>query len=72
VLLVLHDVAPSTWADYQPFVEAVDALGNVPMTWLVVPDFHRNNALDAHPAVLSNARWRVARGDELALHGYFP
>jgi len=32
VLLVLHDVAPETWPDYQPFVEAVDALGDIPMT----------------------------------------
>lgn len=71
VLLVLHDVAPSTWADYQPFVEAVDALGNVPMTWLVVPDFHRHNALNDQPAFCRMLDTRVARGDELALHGYF-
>jgi predicted deacetylase len=71
VLLVLHDVAPSTWADYQPFVEAVDALGNVPMTWLVVPNFHRHNTLDAHPAFCRMLDTRAARGDELALHGYF-
>ncbi|CAI8781635.1 putative deacetylase [Pseudomonas sp. IT-232MI5] len=71
VLLVLHDVAPSTWADYQPFVAAVDALGQVPMTWLVVPDFHRHNALNAHPAFRRLLDERVARGDELALHGYF-
>jgi predicted deacetylase len=71
VLLVLHDVAPSTWADYQPFVEAVDALGNVPMTWLVVPNFHRHNTLDAHPAFCRMLDRRAARGDELALHGYF-
>ncbi|KHA71077.1 deacetylase [Pseudomonas chlororaphis] len=71
LLLVLHDVAPSTWADYQPFVEAVDALGNVPMTWLLVPDFHRHNALDDHPAFCRMLDARVARGDELALHGYF-
>lgn len=71
VLLVLHDVAPSTWADYQPFIEAVDALGNVPMTWLVVPDFHRHNALDDHPVFCRRLDARVARGDELALHGYF-
>ncbi|QXI05055.1 polysaccharide deacetylase family protein [Pseudomonas tensinigenes] len=71
VLLVLHDVAPSTWADYQPFVEAVDAMGNVPMTWLVVPDFHRHNALDDHPAFCQMLDTRVALGDELALHGYF-
>ncbi|WP_405122995.1 DUF2334 domain-containing protein [Pseudomonas sp. M20] len=71
VLLVLHDVAPSTWADYQPFVEAVDALGNVPMTWLIVPNFHRHATLDAHPAFCRMLDRRVARGDELALHGYF-
>ena len=71
VLLVLHDVAPQTWDDYQPFVEAVDALGAVPMTWLVVPDFHKHNALDAHPAFCRVLSERVERGDELALHGYF-
>ncbi|WP_428844731.1 DUF2334 domain-containing protein, partial [Pseudomonas aeruginosa] len=47
LLLVLHDVAPETWPDYRPFVEAVDALGEVPMTWLVVPDFHHRNPLEA-------------------------
>ncbi|QXI21689.1 polysaccharide deacetylase family protein [Pseudomonas iranensis] len=71
VCLVLHDVAPSTWADYQPFVEAVDALGKVPMTWLVVPDFHRHDSLDANPAFRRVLDARVARGDELALHGYY-
>lgn len=71
LLLVLHDVAPHTWADYQPFVEAVDALGEVPMTWLVVPDFHRHNDLEAHPGLRRLLTGRVARGDELALHGYF-
>lgn len=71
VCLVLHDVAPSTWADYQPLVEAVDALGDVPMTWLVVPDFHRHDALDVNPAFRRVLDARVARGDELALHGYY-
>ncbi|BBP72527.1 hypothetical protein PHLH6_45310 [Pseudomonas sp. Seg1] len=71
ILLVLHDVAPSTWADYRPFVEAVDALGRIPMTWLVVPDFHGHDALDAHPAFCRMLSERVARDDELALHGYF-
>lgn len=71
LLVVLHDVAPHTWADYQPFVEAVDALGSVPMTWLVVPDFHRHNRLEDHPGFRRMLTARVARGDELALHGYF-
>lgn len=71
VLLVLHDVAPQTWIDYQPFVETVDAMGNVPMTWLVVPDFHRHNPLDAHPGFRRLLSARLERGDELVLHGYF-
>ncbi|AKJ98709.1 deacetylase [Pseudomonas chlororaphis] len=71
VLLVLHDVAPQTWPDYQPFVEAVDALGDVPMTWLVVPDFHHTNALQDHPDFRRLLDRRVERGDELVLHGYY-
>lgn len=71
LMLVLHDVAPQTWPDYQPFVEAVDALGEVPMTWLVVPDFHHRNALAHHPAFCRMLERRLARGDELALHGLY-
>ncbi|WP_130931711.1 MULTISPECIES: polysaccharide deacetylase family protein [unclassified Pseudomonas] len=71
LLLVLHDVAPQTWADYQPFVEAVDALGNVPITWLVVPNYHRHNDLHAHPDFRQRLAERLERGDELVLHGYF-
>ncbi|WP_312244170.1 polysaccharide deacetylase family protein [Stutzerimonas nitrititolerans] len=70
VMLVLHDVAPETWVDYRSFVEAVDALGSVPMTWLVVPDFHRRNRLDEHPQFCRMLEQRLARGDELVLHGF--
>ncbi len=71
LMLVLHDVAPETWPDYAPFVEAVDALGSVPVCWLVVPDFHRRNPLDAHPAFRRMLDGRLARGDELILHGCY-
>jgi len=71
LMLVLHDVAPETWPDYQPLVEAVDALGGVPMTWLVVPNFHHRNALSRSPAFCRLLEQRLARGDELALHGYY-
>jgi len=71
VLLVLHDVAPETWVDYQPFVQAVDALGGIAMTWLVVPDFHKRNALSADWYFQQLLESRLARGDELALHGYY-
>lgn len=71
LMLVLHDVAPETWTDYRPFVEAVDALGSVPITWLVVPDFHQRNPLQQHPGFCRLLDERLARGDELVLHGYF-
>lgn len=70
LLLVLHDVAPCTWRSYLPFVAAVDALGTIPMTWLVVPDFHRRNPLASDPALLGFLDARLERGDELVLHGY--
>lgn len=71
VMMVLHDVAPETWPDYRGFVERVDALGNVLMTWLVVPDFHGRNALERHPQFCSMLEGRLARGDELVLHGCY-
>ena len=70
LLLVLHDIAPCTWRRYLPFVAAVDALGCVPMTWLVVPDFHQRHPLDSDPALLNFLEARLMRGDELVLHGY--
>jgi predicted deacetylase len=70
VMLVLHDVAPETWPDYRAFVETVDALGNIPITWLVVPDFHKRNAVCADTVFQREMHRRLERGDELALHGY--
>ncbi|MFJ4155895.1 DUF2334 domain-containing protein [Pseudomonas sp. NPDC089752] len=71
LMLVLHDIAPETWPDYQPFVQAVDQMGNVPMTWLVVPDFHHRNPLTRSPTFCRLLERRLARGDELALHGFY-
>lgn len=69
-MLVLHDVAPETWPDYRSFVQAVDALGHIPITWLVVPDFHRRSAVMANADFQGVMHRRLERGDELALHGY--
>ncbi|MCY1391133.1 hypothetical protein D3C76_364540 [compost metagenome] len=71
LLLVLHDVAPQTWPDYRPFVDAVDALGSIPLTLLVVPNFHKRNALEANPGFCRVLEQRLNRGDELVLHGYY-
>ncbi|WP_244182694.1 DUF2334 domain-containing protein [Pseudomonas floridensis] len=71
VLLVLHDVAPHSWPIYEPFVNAVDQLGRVNMTWLVVPDFHRRSPTGNDPRFQQRLAERLERGDELALHGYY-
>jgi predicted deacetylase len=71
VSLVLHDVAPETWPAYRRFVHAVEALGTVPLTLLVVPDFHHRGALDRFPAFRAALERRIGRGDELVLHGLF-
>lgn len=69
--VVLHDVAPSTWPLYEDFVRRVDGLGAVPLTLLVVPDFHHRDHLAKHPAFVAAMDRRLARGDELVMHGYF-
>lgn len=71
VMLVLHDVAPPTWPAYEAFVREVDQLGDVPITWLVVPDFHKRYPLETDHRLRRVLDRRVERGDELALHGYF-
>lgn len=71
VALVLHNVAPSTWPLFEDFVATVDALGDIPLTLLVVPDFHRQGRLDSQPAFVKIMHERLARGDELVLHGYY-
>jgi predicted deacetylase len=67
---VLHDVAPQTWDAYAPFIAVADRLG-VPLTLLVVPDFHHRGDLRRHPDFVAAVDGRLARGDEIALHGFF-
>ena len=70
VCVVLHDVAPQTWDRYIRFVALADSL-RVPLTLLVVPDFHHAGDLRRHPRFVAAMNARLARGDEIALHGYF-
>jgi predicted deacetylase len=64
----IHDVAPATWPDCLRLVQAIRAVADIPLTWLVVPHYHfrpeRSLAMEAGLAAA------LARGDELALHGY--
>jgi predicted deacetylase len=64
----IHDVAPATWPDCLRLVQAVRAVGDIALTWLVVPHYHfRPERSAAMEACLEVAR---ERGDELCLHGY--
>jgi predicted deacetylase len=68
--VVLHDVAPSTWPAYRGFVEAIDRLGGIPLTLLVVPDFHHQGSIVDDRVFREAMDVRLARGDELVLHGF--
>lgn len=69
--IVLHDVSPASWPTYQDFIRAVDAKGRIPLTLLVVPDFHHLYSLDRFPGFRRAIDQRIALGDEVVLHGYY-
>ncbi len=64
----IHDVAPATWPDCLRLVQAIRAVADIPLTWLVVPHYHFRP--EQSPAMEACLDASVARGDELALHGY--
>ncbi|MEO8848606.1 MAG: polysaccharide deacetylase family protein [Casimicrobiaceae bacterium] len=71
VCIVVHDVAPATWDSCRTLLAMIDSLGAPSVTLLVVPHFHRGLRVDQSPAFVDALDARRARGDELALHGYF-
>jgi predicted deacetylase len=70
VCISVHDVAPATWPDCRRLLELIDAFGPVPVTLLVVPDYHGRGTVDRDPAFVAAIERRLARQDEVALHGY--
>jgi predicted deacetylase len=69
--MVLHDIAPSTWDTVAPFIDALDARGRIPLTFLVVPNFHHLGSIDRAPRFLAAIERRLKLGDEVVLHGYY-
>jgi predicted deacetylase len=66
----VHDVAPATWAACEHVLAAVREVADIPVTLLVVPAYHgRCSALA--PGFEAAMSEQLARGHELALHGYF-
>ena len=64
----IHDVAPATWPDCLRLWQTVQAVADIPLTWLVVPRYHGDPA--APPQYEAALERLLARGHELALHGY--
>jgi len=64
----IHDVSPATWDDCACLAQALRSVADVQLTWLVVPQHHRGGG-DAG-RMEAGLEAALARGDELALHGY--
>jgi uncharacterized protein len=65
----IHDVAPSTWDACRRLIDGVRQVADIPLTLLVVPNYHRlgEYASGAYEAELNRC---LEQGHELALHGY--
>lgn len=66
--LSIHDVAPATWDDCRRLHDAVRAVADIPLTWLVVPRYHHRRTRSA--AMEAYLEAQLAAGHELALHGF--
>jgi uncharacterized protein len=71
VCISVHDVAPATWPRCARLLSMIDECRAGPVTLLVVPDYHHGGRIDAYPAFARAIEARLARGDEVALHGYY-
>ncbi|MDA8095039.1 MAG: polysaccharide deacetylase family protein [Betaproteobacteria bacterium] len=71
VCVVLHDVSPATWGACKRLLDAVDGFGRIPVTLLVVPEYHHRASIGASPEFVHAIERRLALGDEVAMHGYF-
>jgi predicted deacetylase len=66
----LHDVSPAWEREIDVALDFCATIGARPAL-LVVPNFHGNWPLDAHPAFAERLRALQADGHEVYLHGYF-
>jgi len=68
LMVVLHDVAPQTWARYATLLAALDRCSIV-SSLLVVTDYHGGGPLREHPEFVATLQARRAQGDEIVFHG---
>jgi predicted deacetylase len=70
VAFVVHDAAPATWPECAALLQMLDELGARPVTILVVPHYHYRDPIARDRRFVAALDARLARGDELALHGF--
>jgi predicted deacetylase len=71
VSVEIHDVAPATWPECEAVLRLLDELGARSLTLLVVPYYHRGQPVQSDTRFVRALEHRLARGDELTLHGYY-
>lgn len=69
VCVSIHDVAPATWLQCERLLRAVRSVADIPVSLLVVPAYHRQRHA-CNRRFERALEYRLARGDELVLHGY--
>jgi predicted deacetylase len=69
--IAVHDVSPATWNECRELLAMLDDAGAHPLSLLVVPHYHHRAAAEHDTAFIRAMEARLARGDELVLHGYF-
>jgi uncharacterized protein len=71
VAIAIHDVSPATWDECRTLLAMLDEAGAPPLSFLVVPHYHYRAPALADRAFVRAMDGRLARGDELVLHGCF-
>ncbi len=69
--IAIHDVAPATWPRCEVLLELLRSIGAPPVTLLVVPEYHRRGCCESDLHFVRAIDNHIARGDEIALHGYY-
>ena len=71
VCIEIHDVAPATFGECEAILRMLDEAGATRLTLLVVPRFHHGAPISGDAGFARALDRRLARGDELVLHGYY-
>lgn len=64
----IHDVAPANWMECQRLLEAIRAVADIPLTFLVIPQYHGRQGSPANYERMLEKL--LSEGHELALHGF--